>query len=215
LKSPDKNCKTVSGVRTGARITAYNQDKELSIEEGEIIFTDYGISGIPILQLSRFVAKSLDKGKNCWLKLDFLKERTHEELKDMLLNRRKRNPSRSLEEILVGLFNHKLNYILIKAANLDPLMMASRVSELDIDKLVQQMKNYILPINGTNSFENAQVACGGVNTKEIEPSTMESKLVKKLYLTGELVDVDGTCGGYNLQWAWSSGYIAGTASATE
>jgi predicted Rossmann fold flavoprotein len=211
LKSPDKNCKTVSGVRTGVCVTAYDQEKELSMEEGEIIFTDYGISGIPIMQLSRFVAKSLDHGKSCWLMLDFIKDRSMAEMRDLLHRRIEQNPNKTLEEMLVGLFNHKLNYIFIKTANLDPLMPVSKVSNQSIDQLIQQMKHYKLSINGTNSFENAQVSCGGVNTKELEPTTMESKIVKKLYLTGELVDVDGTCGGYNLQWAWSSGYVAGTA----
>ncbi len=213
LKSPDKSCKTVSGVRTGATVTAFDQEKQLAMEEGEIIFTDYGISGIPIMQLSRFVAKALDQGKSCYLTIDFIKARTNKELMDMLHNRIRQNPLKTLEEMLVGLFHHKLNYILIKAAKLDPIIPVSKVKEQDLHKLVQQMKSFKLQINGTNSFENAQVCCGGVNTKEIDPITMESKLVKKLYLTGELVDVDGTCGGYNLQWAWSTGYLAGFAAA--
>ncbi|MDF2908324.1 MAG: hypothetical protein K0R34_3645, partial [Herbinix sp.] len=133
------------------------------------------------------------------------------EMRDLLHRRIEQKPNKTLEEMLVGLFNHKLNYIFIKTANLDPLMPVSKVTNQSIDQLIQQMKHYKLSINGTNSFENAQVSCGGVNTKELEPTTMESKIVKKLYLTGELVDVDGTCGGYNLQWAWSSGYVAGTA----
>ncbi len=212
LKSPDKLCKTVSGVRTHVTVSAYDRENKLGMEEGEIIFTDYGISGIPIMQLSRFVAKSLDKGKNCWLSLDFIKDRTKEELKSILKNRIQQNPSKSLEEMMIGLFNHKLNYILIKEAKLDPTMPSTKLSERDIDILTQQMKALRLPINGTNSFENAQVCCGGVKTGEIDAATMESKLVKRLYLAGELVDVDGTCGGYNLQWAWSSGYLAGTTA---
>ena len=209
LKSPDKYCKTVSGVRTHAVVTAYDKEKQLGMEEGEIIFTDYGISGIPILQLSRFVAKALDKGKSCWLSLDFIKDRTKEELKSILKRRIQQNPGKNLEEMMIGLLNHKLNYILMKEANLDPTIPSTKVSERDIDRLAQQIKSLRLQINGTNSFENAQVCCGGVKTGEIDDATMESKLVKKLYLAGEVVDVDGTCGGYNLQWAWSSGYLAG------
>ncbi len=212
LKSPDKYCKTVSGVRTGAQVIAYDSEKKLGMEEGEIIFTDYGISGIPILQLSRFVARSLDHGKSCWLLLDFIKDVPREELKKILGRRIQQNPNKSLEEMLVGLFNHKLNYILIKEAKLDPTIPCGKIRERDIDILIQQMKSLRLQINGTNSFENAQVSCGGVKTGELVPETLESKLVKKLYLVGELLDVDGTCGGYNLQWAWSSGYLAGTAA---
>jgi predicted Rossmann fold flavoprotein len=209
LKSPDKYCKTVSGVRTNALITAYGNEKELGMEEGEIIFTDYGISGIPIMQLSRFVAKSLDKGNSCWLSLDLIKNKMKEELINILKHRIQQNSSKNMEEMMIGLFNHKLNYILIKEAKLDPTMVTSKMTERDLDSLALQMKRLRLQINGTNSFENAQVSCGGVKTGEINAATMESKLLKKLFLTGEIVDVDGTCGGYNLQWAWSSGYLAG------
>jgi predicted Rossmann fold flavoprotein len=212
LKSPDKYCKTVSGVRTHALVTAYDKEKELGREEGEIIFTDYGISGIPIMQLSRFVAKSLDKGTSCWLLLDFIKDKTKEELINILKHRIQQNSNKNLEEMMIGLFNHKLNYILIKEAKLDPTMVSARMTERDIDNLALQMKRLRLQINGTNSFENAQVSSGGVKTGEIDAATMESKLLKKLFLSGELVDVDGTCGGYNLQWAWSSGYLAGTTA---
>jgi predicted Rossmann fold flavoprotein len=212
LKASNKYCKTVSGVRLHAKVSAYDTEKELSMEEGEIIFTDYGISGIPIMQLSRFVAKSLDQSKECWLIIDFMKDRTKEELKSLLKRRIKQNDNKNLEELLIGLFNHKLNYILIKEAKLDPIMPSAQMTERDIDKLVQQMKGLKLQINGTNTFENAQVSSGGVNTKELNPATMESIKLAKLYLTGELVDVDGTCGGYNLQWAWSSGYLAGLAA---
>ena len=213
LKSPDKFCKTVSGVRAAARVTAYGGEKQLAEEEGEILFTDYGISGIPILQLSRYVAKALYQGMNCYLTLDFMNEKSEQELRNIILKRMKYNPDRTLEEMFIGLFNHKLNYILIKSANLDPVAPSTKIKSHNIDQLVYQIKHLKLQINGTNSFENAQVCCGGVNTKEIDPFTMESKLMKKLYLTGELVDVDGTCGGYNLQWAWSSGYLAGIYAA--
>jgi predicted Rossmann fold flavoprotein len=213
LKSPDKSCKTVSGVRTMAKVTAYADQMHLATEEGEIIFTDYGVSGIPIMQLSRFVAKALDCGKNSWLSIDFLKEIVPEQLLDMLHKRIEQNPNKTLEEMLVGLLNHKLNYILIKEAKLDPELQVSKVTEKNLDHLIKQIKQYNLLINGTNSFEHAQVCAGGVNTKQIDAATLESKLIKKLYLTGELLDVDGTCGGYNLQWAWSSGYLAGCASA--
>jgi predicted Rossmann fold flavoprotein len=157
----------------------------------------------------------LDKGTSCWLLLDFIKDKTKEELINILKHRIQQNSNKNLEEMMIGLFNYKLNYILIKEAKLDPTMVSARMTERDIDNLALQMKRLRLQINGTNSFENAQVCCGGVKTGEIDAATMESKLLKKLFLSGELVDVDGTCGGYNLQWAWSSGYLAGTTAGRD
>jgi len=213
LKSPDKFCKTVSGVRVQAKVAAYADSRPLSQEEGEIIFTDYGVSGIPVMQLSRFVSKALDKGKKVYLILDFFWEHTLEEFKQMLVYRCNNNPDKTLEQMMVGLFNHKLNYILIKEAKLDPGLPCKRLSKSDIAKLAGQIKNFTVRIASANSFDFAQVTCGGVSTYEIDPSTMESKKKKNLYFAGEIVDVDGTCGGYNLQWAWSSGYVAGTSAS--
>ena len=212
LKSPDKFCKKVSGVRTQARVSAYQEAKFLSCEEGEILFTDYGISGIPIMQLSRFVSKSLDMGKSVHLILDLFFKYTEEELREILINRCKNNPYKSLEEMLVGMFNHKLNHIILKEAKLDLKLPCHKLSKSDIIKLSKKIKSFPVRINGSNSFDFAQVTSGGVSTGEINPYTMESKKKKNLYLTGELIDVDGTCGGYNLQWAWSTGYIAGTCA---
>lgn len=212
LKSPEKYCKTVSGVRVIAKITLYSEGKYLAGEEGELVFTDYGISGIPVMQLSRFAAKALDLKKEVTIYIDFLPERRIDEIKDMLLRRMKQNPNKSLEEMLIGLFNNKLSYVMILNAGLDPYKLSEKVTPKELDSLIKQMKEFSMRITDTNSFENAQVCAGGVATGEIDENTMESRLVKNLYLTGELIDVDGTCGGYNLQWAWSSGYIAGCAA---
>jgi len=165
------------------------------------------------MQLSRFVSKALDKGKKVYLILDFFWEHTLEEFKQMLVYRCNNNPDKTLEQMMVGLFNHKLNYILIKEAKLDPGLPCKRLSKSDIAKLAGQIKNFTVRIASANSFDFAQVTCGGVSTYEIDPSTMESKKKKNLYFAGEIVDVDGTCGGYNLQWAWSSGYVAGTSAS--
>lgn len=212
LKSSNKYCKTVSGVRTAASVTAFADRKAIAKEEGELIFTDYGISGIPIMQLSRFVAKALEKGSSVYLHIDFLPELSKGQVKTLLLQRLLQNPYKNMEEMMVGLLNHKLSYILIMEANLNPNKRSEAVTEKEVEELANQIKSFHMTITATNSFENAQVCAGGIRTSEIEPATLESKLVKNLYLTGELIDVDGTCGGYNLQWAWSTGYVAGSAA---
>jgi predicted Rossmann fold flavoprotein len=212
LKSPEKYCKTVSGVRTNAKVTALQGQKQLTMEEGEILFTDYGISGIPILQLSRYVAKELDKGEPVHLLLDFIPELTKESLETLLIRRVKHNQDKNIEEMLVGLLHHKLAYVILLESKIDYGKKSNQLTRQEIERLVRLIKELKMKISDTNSFENAQVSAGGINTKEIDASSMESKLSKNLYFAGEIIDVDGTCGGYNLQWAWSSGYIAGTAA---
>ncbi len=212
LKSPEKYLKTVSGVRMHAKVRVISGQKELIQEEGEIIFTDYGISGIPVMQISRFAAKAMEQGEKVHLLLDFIPELKAEALKLQLQQRIHNNPAKNTEELLVGLFNHKLNYITIKEAGIDIYKKAGLLTEQEIDSLVRKIKEFKMLISGTNSFEQAQVTAGGISTKEVKEATLESKRMQNLYLAGELLDVDGTCGGYNLQWAWSTGYLAGSAA---
>lgn len=213
LKSPDKYCKTISGVRTPAKIWLYSAKELLASEEGEIIFTDYGISGIPIMQVSRFAAKALDQDQKVELVLDCIPSVTKEDLRAHIKFRIEQSKNKSAEQMMVGLLNYKLSYVLLKEAGLDSNKTVNTWQKKEIDLLVSYMKEFRIRISGTNSFDQAQVSMGGVNTKEINPQTMESKRNKNLYFAGEIVDVDGTCGGYNLQWAWSSGYLAGAAAS--
>jgi predicted flavoprotein YhiN len=127
LKSPDKFCKTLSGVRTIAKVAAYMEGKLLSSEEGEIIFTDYGISGIPIMQLSRFAAKALDRDEKVHLLIDFLPDKSEDDIRQMLTGRIRQNKDKSVEELFIGMFNNKLSYIMIRKAKLDPLKTASKL----------------------------------------------------------------------------------------
>lgn len=209
LKASEKYLKTITGVRLISCVKAYTDRQCIAKETGEILFTDYGISGIPILQISRFVAKALDAGQRVRLELDFLPELSEDKLFDLLRQRISNNTHKNLEEMMVGLLNHKLSYVILQESKIAPDQSLSKLNASDIKLLVSLMKAFQMQISGTNSFEQAQVSCGGVATKEVNAGTMESELRKGLFLTGELLDVDGTCGGYNLQWAWSTGYLAG------
>lgn len=209
LKSPDRFCKTVSGVRTEAKVLLYIDSKHMSEEYGEIIFTDYGISGIPIMQISRYASRALNEGKSVYINLDLFVNYSLEELTKLLIDRCNNNPSKTIEQMLVGILNHKLNFVIIRETGINPASPCYDIDSSDITRLAKMIKSLRIRINGTNSFDFAQVTAGGVSTLEIEPNTMESKLKKNLYIVGELLDVDGSCGGYNLQWAWSTGYTAG------
>ena len=209
LKSKEKYFKALAGVRTEAYIKLFVNDKFTAEEKGELLIANYGVSGIPIFQLSRFAAKALSEREMVDLKIDFLPSLNWKETFDFINERLKSYPKKTAEESLVGLFNNKLAFVMLKEAGIESALYCEKVTKNNVTDLVNQIKEWKIPISDTNSFEQAQVSAGGADTSEITPSTMESKLVKGLYLTGELIDVDGTCGGYNLQWAWSTGAVAG------
>ena len=216
LRCKEKWFKTVSGVRTEGVITVLENGRKLAEEKGELLFADYGLSGIPVFQVSRFAGEALNRGSRVTCVADLLPGYTKEELTALLERRFNTLKKRTAEELLTGLQNHKLNYILLKELNIDPEADSKKAyRKEDFERLAGLYKGLSCQVTELNPFANAQVVAGGVSTKELCPETLESRLVKGLYMAGELVDVDGTCGGYNLQWAWSSGYVAGLHAAVD
>ncbi len=214
LRCKEKWFKTVSGVRTEGIITVLENGKQIASEKGELLFTDYGLSGIPVFQISRFAGEALLRGSKVVCKLDLLPGYIKEELEQLLQKRLETLKNRTAEELLVGLLNHKLNYVLLKECSIDPVEDSKKAYRTEDVKLLTELyKNFTCQVTECNLFANAQVCAGGVDTSDICPETLESRLVPGLYFAGEIVDVDGTCGGYNLQWAWSSGYVAGMSAA--
>ncbi len=212
LRFTDKYSKTLSGVRHEGLITLFSDGKEMASDYGELLFTDYGISGIPTMQISRFAGECLEKKRDVKISIDLFKDLSEKELEAELKKRMSLN--RTAEDCLTGLLNHKLNYVLLLKLNIDPEAHASKAFKKDsAEKLASLMKHLEFHITETNPFESAQVAAGGADLSEIDPETMQSKKVPGLYFAGEITDVDGPCGGYNLQWAWTSGYIAGDCAA--
>lgn len=202
-----------SGVRTDAKVTALIDGVPAAKDTGEVQITAYGISGIPVFQISRHIALGLEQKRQAEVLLDLLPEYTEEETEKLLAGFIRGHEDLAVSECLLGIFNRKLIPCILKLAG---VKMQTRVSESGrcrILDLVKQCKKIRLQIQDTNGFENAQVCAGGVKTDEVNPGTMESRRVKGLYLAGELLDVDGICGGYNLQWAWATGHIAGTAAS--
>lgn len=216
LRCREKWFKTVSGVRTEGVITVLENGKQIAEERGELLFAEYGLSGIPVFQVSRFAGEALLRNSHVTCRLDLLPNYTTDELEALLLKRYETLKNRTAEELLVGLQNHKLNYILLKESGIDPVADSKTAYRpKDISRLAALYKGLNCQVTETNPLANAQVCAGGVDTAEIQENNMESRLVPGLYFAGELVDVDGTCGGYNLQWAWSSGYVAGLHAASD
>lgn len=212
LRGQEKWLKTAAGVRAEGVVSLLIDGKKTADERGEIQFTDYGISGIPVFQISRFASRALDEKKNVTAKLDLLPEMERPELDRFFKNRVKQQGYLPAEEFLNGVLNKKLGTVLLKTADIRPGSRASGLTEGQLYRLADAVKGLVVHVTATNPFEQAQVCCGGVDTREIDPATMESKLVKGLYMAGEILDVDGICGGYNLQWAWSSGFLAGMSA---
>ncbi len=189
-----------AGTRIYGKIYLQSQNEIVQTEEGELQLTDYGISGIPVFQLSGLAAKLLQHQHSVTLMIDFLPDVAPKELEELLLKRKELCPYKTTKELCIGLFPKKLIEVLVD-------------KNTDLSTLAEKIKKFSMEIVGTKPFSNAQVCQGGVSLEEISPKTMECKKIPGLYLAGELLDADGICGGYNLQWAWSSGACAGKEAA--
>lgn len=212
LRCKEKHYKQLAGIRTEARLTLSVDGSPVAEETGELQLTDYGISGIPTFQISRYGAVGLEEKKEVKVQIDFLPNQSVKETEEFVENRVRKMGHKSCEDWAVGFLNKKLAAVLLKLAGIRLDEQASGVAPKRWKELIKQLKEYETVITAVNPYENAQVCCGGIDTREVNPETMESKLVPGLYLAGELLDVDGICGGYNLQWAWSSGKLAGSCA---
>lgn len=219
LKCSGDFFKSIAGVRTEARVSLYTpgkhgeRDRLLASDMGELQLTDYGISGIPVFQVSRFAAEALDKKKRVTAAVDFFPGCGEEEFFRMLRDQREYLSDRAVSVFLNGIFHKKLAALFLKAAGLKGDRRVQTLSDRELWILSGTVKSAAFPVTEVNPFEKAQVCMGGVSAGEVDASTMESKIVPDLYFSGEILDVDGICGGYNLQWAWSSGHLAGVSAA--
>lgn len=177
---------------------------------GELQLADYGISGIPVFQISSLMSRALDKGQRVKVIIDFLPAFSDDELNGYIKDRSiTTTDNRSLNEMLNGLLNNKLLLELIHKSGVSPDKKGRLLTDDDCKSLTRSIKHTAVSVKKPRGLEFAQVCAGGIYTKEIDVRTLESKIHPGLYFCGELLDVDGICGGYNLQWAWTSGYIAG------
>ncbi len=209
LRSPLKLFRQISGIRINARITVFINDRSTVTEIGELQITDYGISGIPVFQVSRYVTRALSQRNKVEVHVDLLPDMTKEATLQLLIKRQKDRPEKTAQEFLIGLFPYKLAIFLIREAGIKETVTVDRIGKNQLTVLTELINNFSVPITESNGFEQAQVCAGGVDVSEVSSQTLESTKAEGVFLTGELLDVDGTCGGYNLQWAWSTGFVAG------
>lgn len=204
--------KNWNGIRLDAKLDLYENDKLIRTESGELHLTDYGISGICTFNLSGYVAKGLNENKKEYIKINFvpfINGSSVDEFIAWLDERNKKLKNRTIDQLFDGFIHYKLVFLFLKIAYIDNNL---HWDNLDFNKkreFATLFIEYKFDIVKTSDFDRAQVCSGGVPLNEINPKTMESLKLKKLYITGEILDVDGDCGGYNLGFAWISGMLAG------
>lgn len=210
LKTEKYQVKGLQGIKTDVAVTAYGDNKKICTYDGELLFTDYGISGNVVFNIS-FV---MPLYKNVEFEIDFMEKFDYNELYEMLKERKRILSHLTMENYFNGMINKKLGQFLSKVSGIEKLSKPVKdLNDSDIRKLCTVLKKYRVKILETTGFKNAQVTAGGVSLDEVNTETLESKIVKGLYFSGEVLDVYGECGGFNLQWAWASGHIAGENSA--
>lgn len=194
---------------------AFHQDgllEESYESRGEVQFTDYGLSGIPAFQLSRYVSLAVKLRRERHILLDMLPDYSPEELRQELCRRRDRFSDRNAEILLNGLLPEKLGRVMMEKAGIRANLGVYFIPDPLLDKLAAQLKGFRISVLDTNGFDSCQCSAGGIDTSEIDPETLESRLIPELFFAGELIDVDGDCGGYNLHWAFATGAIAGRSA---
>ena len=204
--------RAVSGVRCDGKIELWIDDgggyQMAACDEGELQLSDYGVSGIPAFQVSGCAAYAIREKKNVQLRIDFLNSMTVDDIIAMINEKREKNKNITVLQCFIGVINDKLAKALINEVNTDADKKACDIDDGLIKMLAEKIKSYTDRVTGVKDFSSSQVLAGGIRLDEFK-MTMESKLVPELYMTGEMLDADGMCGGYNLQWAWATGYIAG------
>ena len=205
--------KQVAGVRCEARLMLYIDGNEVSSVQGELQLTDYGISGIPVFQFSRIAAYALQEGRTVTVKIDLMPDPGAADTQEAFWAQRwERQKRQSMEQFVTGTVNKKVGLLLLKLAGIRETETVCEIEGARRRKLEQLFHVFEVTVKGTNSFEQAQVCAGGVDFAEVT-DRLESVRRPGLFFAGEMLDIDGICGGYNLQWAWSSGAVAGRAAA--
>lgn len=196
------------GVRSDSQVTLYVENQKVKEELGEIQLTNYGISGICTFNISGIATKSLMEKKKVVVEINFLPS-LKESFYDWFTKRNEEIPNHTIEELLESILPYKLMHVILKKAGIEKQTYWQKLTELERKNLTNMIERFSLKIVDSQGFDRCQVATGGISLKEINPNTMESSIIKGLYIVGELLDVDGICGGFNLAFAFISGYLAG------
>ena len=205
--SHEAHLKEVSGVKMDAMVELYVANQKRASVQGDLLFTAYGLSGSAILDISRIASKAFVEGETVHVMLDLLPNLTREALNALLQKRLSFSKGKSLGLWLEGIIPKKLAQFIIHHTKLEHIQEASALGAKEIKKIVFALKALRITIEGTKGFESAEVCAGGVDVRELNAKNLMSQKIENLYFCGEVLDIDGDCGGFNLHFAWASGYL--------
>ncbi|MDY3196559.1 MAG: aminoacetone oxidase family FAD-binding enzyme, partial [Paracholeplasma sp.] len=202
--------KETEGVKMETTVRLYQDNKIILEKSNDVLFTKYGVSGPTILDLSRKANELLLKQKRVFVSINLVPDYNQ----DQLTERFTRLKHLSVFESMKGLVHQKLIHPILKEANISEQVIVESLSKKSFEQLFNVLNDFRFEVISSKDFDEAQVTAGGVKLNQVDKITLESNLIPGLYFCGEVLDVDGLCGGYNLQWAWSSGYVAGMHAAS-
>ena len=217
IKTDEQSVKGLEGIRAKAKVRLYTKKAKEHVweNEGEIQFKVGGMSGIVIMEMASKISRMNITGelRASYFVVDFCPEISKEELTNILVNRIQELNDYTNANFLIGMFHKKLAASILKKSKVDVVGYVKDMTTKDIDRIVKVIKECPFVIKGLDSFDKSQVTVGGVDIKEIVQETMEIRKLANMYVCGEIIDIDGDCGGFNLQWAWTSAYTASKAIA--
>lgn len=209
LRTDINSVKALKGLRAYANASLITDNKKIASETGEVQFSDGALSGICIFNLSAQAARNIGK---CEISLDIAPDYSIEQLKDIIVSLKGLRENLASEELLTGLFHKRIGVALIKAIGFSPAITCSDLGYKEIDKICRLIKDWRFKVTSVSDYSLAQITCGGINSDEVGDD-LQSRITKGLYFCGEILDIQGKCGGYNLDFAWKSGYTAGKNAA--
>ncbi len=198
-----ENVKSLKGIRTNATVTLLNDGEKVRVEKGELQLTDYGLSGIAIMQLSRLCREG------SVIEVDLMSVFSKEKLDEFLSDRKETFSHLKTDDFLTGIMHKTLAQYILGICNIKANMPAENLTKKDICALADKIKSLSFTVKSVIGKEQSQATCGGALLSEFDVETLQSEKIKNLYCTGEALDCVGDCGGYNLHWAWATAYIAG------
>lgn len=208
LRCKERICGMAAGVRMQAVVRLFVDHENVATNRGELQLTEYGISGIPVFQVSRYASYGISDGCKVHVNIDFMPDYGEEDIRELLSKNMKIHGDRTVYNSLCGILNSKLVSMLLAYCRIDKDRRIDTLDNNDISDILKAVKSYYSVITDTNDFEQAQVCAGGIRLTEVDDD-FQSLKIPGLYITGEILDADGICGGYNLHWAWLTGMIAG------
>ena len=204
IKTETDIVRQLKGIKTDATVKLLCDGEKIRSDFGEVLFSDYGLSGPPVLQVSGGISH---KGKH-EISLDIMPQKSSEEIFSILVSRAEALKNRTLNEFFTGMLNKRIGQVLLKLVGCRLNERAQTLDTAKLKKLANLFKDWRFAVTGTTGFANSQATSGGLDTSAFCERTMESKESAGLYAIGEILDIDGDCGGFNLQWAWSSAFCA-------